>query len=312
MMIRISKRVADAVALGFPVVALESTIITHGMPYPINIETALAVEEIIERVGVVPATIAVLDGEICVGLSKIDIERIGSKEMTQSMMKLSRRDLPYALAAKKNGSTTVAATMICASRAGITIFVTGGIGGVHRGGESSLDISADLQELAHTNVGVVCAGAKAILDIGRTLEVLETLGVPVIGYGTDQFPAFYYSQSGFSVDAKMNSAQEVAELLHAKWMLELNGGVLIANPIPREDALNKDSIEEIISVALQEAHQHAISGKDITPFLLDRVVQHSAGASLKCNIALIKNNALVGAHIAKSYSELRLKNPFIT
>ena len=301
-MLAIAPHIAHALATNQPVVALESTIITHGMPYPSNIETALDVEDVVRAYGAIPATIAVIAGKICVGLSKDEIERIGTPDPRRPVIKLSRRDLPYAIATQKNGATTVAATMICAQKAGIQIFATGGIGGVHRQGESTLDISADLQELSQTNVGVVCSGAKAILDIGRTLEVLETLGVPVVGFQTDEFPAFYYRDSGYKVDFQLDTPEEIARLLNIKWQLGLNGGVLIANPVPEMDALLQADIEELITQALQEADRLKIKGKEITPYLLSKIAQNSGGLSLKCNIALIKDNARVAAKIAKALS----------
>ncbi len=299
-MIVIDPHVAHALASQQAVVALESTLISHGLPYPNNIETALEAEKIIASEGATPATIAVLDGQICIGLSIAQIERIGSPDFRKSIMKVSRRDLPYVMATKQNGATTVAATMICAQKAGIQIFATGGIGGVHRHGENTLDISADLQELSQTNIAVVCSGAKAILDIGRTLEVLETLGVPVVGFQTDKFPAFYYRDSGYQVDFQLDSPEEIARLLNTKWKLGLKGGVLIANPVPKNDALFRENIEELITKALQEADHLKIKGKEITPYLLNKIAKDSAGLSLKCNIALIKDNARVAALIAKA------------
>jgi pseudouridine-5'-phosphate glycosidase len=303
-MMKISPEVAEALSAHRPVVALESTIISHGMPHPSNVAMALEVEAIVREEGAIPATIAVLAGEICVGLNRAQIEAIGGPDARQNVMKLSRRDLPFAVAAKKDGATTVSATMICAERAGIRVFATGGIGGVHRHGEQTMDVSADLQELAQTSVAVVCAGAKAILDIGRTLEVLETLGVPVVGYMTSKFPAFYYADSGFGVDCELRSPGEVASLLKAKWDLGLRGGVLVANPVPEADALDHTYIEGVIAEALQEAQRMGITGKDTTPFLLAKVSERTKGLSLKCNIALVQNNARVAAQIARAYAEM--------
>ncbi len=284
-----------------PVVALESTIISHGMPYPQNVETALAVEEIIRQAGAIPATIAILDGRIKVGLEHDEIEQLAKAD---HVIKTSRRDFPYVVANKLNGATTVAGTMIVAAMAGISVFVTGGIGGVHRGACETMDISADLMELAQTNVAVVCAGAKSILDIGLTLEYLETQGVPVLGYQTEHFPAFYSRESGFYVNYKVHSAEEVARILAEKKALGLNGGTIIANPIPEEHALPGDEIEQAIRQALAEAEQNRISGKEVTPFLLAALGKITEGRSLAANIELIKNNARVGAQIAIELAKL--------
>ena len=265
------------------------------MPYPQNVETALALEAIIRAEGAVPATIAVIDRKICIGLDEDALERLGS---APEVAKVSRRDLPYLLSKGGLGATTVAATMICADLAGIRVFATGGVGGVHRDGEVSLDVSADLQELSRTNVAVVCAGVKSILDIGRTLEVLETLGVPVIGYGTDDFPAFYTRQSGFGVDYRLNTPTEVAALLQTKWALGLGGGVLIANPVPKANEMSDEIVTAAIEQALREARSQEIQGKDVTPYLLGRVKELTGGESLVANIALVKNNARVAAQIA--------------
>ncbi len=291
----ISADVVQAQKEGHPVVALESTIIAHGMPYPLNVQTAKEVEAIIRHHGAVPATVAILDGKIKVGLSDQELERIAQGD---SIEKVSRRDLPYVLAMRKDGATTVAATMICAHLAKIAIFVTGGIGGVHRDVEETMDISADLTELALTDVAVVCAGAKSILDIGRTLEYLETMGVPVVGYQTDEFPAFYSRSSGFSANFSLSSPQEVAQMLQAKWTLGLRGGAVIANPVPEEYALDMEYMRGIIDTAHQEARENHITGKRITPFLLARIEELTDGLSLKTNIALVKHNAEVGAKIA--------------
>lgn len=290
-----SQEVQEAIGSGKPIVALESTIISHGMPYPQNVQTAKEVEDIIRNNGAVPATIAILNGKIKIGLSHEDLEFLAK---SNDIEKASRRDLPYLLSQKKNGATTVAATMICAELAGIKVFVTGGIGGVHREAETTMDISADLQELAQTNVAVVCAGAKSILDIGLTLEYLETHGVPVVGYDTDILPAFYTRTSPFGVNFRLNTPQEVADMIKTKWDLGLNGGVVVANPIPEEDALEEKFITGIIEQALEEAKFNNISGKEVTPFLLSRVKELTEGVSLTANIALVKNNAQVGAKIA--------------
>ncbi|MGM9950882.1 MAG: pseudouridine-5'-phosphate glycosidase [Lysinibacillus sp.] len=290
-----SQEVMEAKEKGLPIVALESTIISHGMPYPQNVQTAREVEQIIREKGAVPATIALIDGQIKIGLSDEELEMFGN---AQGVAKASRRDMGYLLATKKLGATTVAATMICAELAGIELFVTGGIGGVHRGAETTMDISADLEELAMTNVAVVCAGAKSILDIGLTLEYLETKGVPVIGYGTDTLPAFYTRDSEFAVNFRADSPEEVADMMRAKWDLGLRGGAVIANPIPQEDAMEADFINGIIEKALVEAEEKEIAGKEVTPFLLGKVKELTAGKSLEANIALVKNNARIGAAIA--------------
>ena len=290
-----SQEVLEAKEKGLPIVALESTIISHGMPYPQNVQTAREVEQIIRDNGAVPATIALIDGQIKIGLSDEELEMFGNSE---GVAKASRRDLGYLLATKKIGATTVAATMICAELAGIELFVTGGIGGVHRGAEETMDISADLEELAMTNVAVVCAGAKSILDIGLTLEYLETKGVPVIGYGTDVLPAFYTRDSEFSVNFRADSAEEVASMMRAKWDLGLRGGAVIANPIPEAAAMDANFINGIIEKALVEAEEKGIKGKDVTPFLLGKVKELTEGKSLEANIALVKNNALIGTAIA--------------
>lgn len=294
-----SAEVQEAMATGKPIVALESTIISHGMPYPKNVKTAREVEQIIRDNGAVPATIALIDGEIKIGLSDDELEMFGN---SQGVAKASRRDLGYLLATKQLGATTVAATMICADLAGIRIFVTGGIGGVHRGAETTMDISADLEELAQTDVAVICAGAKSILDIGLTLEYLETKGVPVVGYGTDVLPAFYTRESEFSVNFKADNPETIAEMLRVKWDLGLRGGAVIANPIPEKDALQKEFIDEIIQNALKEANQLKIAGKDVTPFMLGKVKEMTEGKSLDANIALVKHNAVIGAQIAVAFT----------
>lgn len=290
-----SDEVLEAKKANKPIVALESTIISHGMPYPQNVETAKEVEDMIRKQGAVPATIAILDGKIKVGLSDDELEFLAQ---SKDIEKASRRDLPYLIAKKKNGATTVAATMICAELAGIEVFVTGGIGGVHREAEKTMDISADLQELAHTNVAVICAGAKSILDIGLTLEYLETYGVPVVGMQTDVLPAFYTRTSPFQVNYKVDSVSEAAELIRTKWELGLKGGVVIANPIPEADALDESFITDVIENALNEAKLNQITGKKVTPFLLGKVKELTEGKSLIANIALVKHNAKVGAGIA--------------
>ncbi|MCM3217370.1 pseudouridine-5'-phosphate glycosidase [Niallia taxi] len=290
-----SSEVLEAKKNNKAIVALESTIISHGMPYPQNVETAKEVEDIIRKNGAVPATIAIIDGKIKIGLSDDEIEFLAKSD---DIEKASRRDLPYLIANKKNGATTVAATMICAELAGIEVFVTGGIGGVHREAERTMDISADLQELAQTSVAVVCAGAKSILDIGLTLEYLETFGVPVVGYGTETLPAFYTRTSEFNVNFTVDEPQLAADMIRTKWELGLKGGVVIANPIPENDAMEESYITNIIETALNEAKESGISGKNVTPFLLSKVKELTEGTSLTANIALVKNNAEVGSRIA--------------
>ncbi|MBC3933030.1 pseudouridine-5'-phosphate glycosidase [Undibacterium curvum] len=290
-----SAEVQAAREAGKPVVALESTIISHGMPYPQNVQTAKEVEQIIRDHGAVPATIAIMNGKIHIGLSDAELELLGQ---SRDAIKVSRRDLPYVLSTGKLGATTVAATMICAELAGIKVFVTGGIGGVHRGAETSFDISADLQELAQTSVAVVCAGAKSILDLGLTLEYLETHGVPVVSVGQEAFPAFFTRDSGFRADFRLDTAQQQAAFLNTKWALGLEGGVVIANPVPEADAMPEAEIEAITRQALDEAAQQGIGGKAVTPFLLARIKELTAGRSLVTNIALVKNNAVCGAQLA--------------
>ncbi len=293
----ITPEVAEALRKGNPVVALESTIISHGMPYPKNVETALKVEAAVRSQGAVPATIAILNGRMKAGLSEAEVNYLGKEGL--KVTKTSRRDLPFIIAKKINGATTVASTMIIANLAGIRIFATGGIGGVHRGAESSMDISADLQELARTNVAVVSAGVKSILDLPRTLEYLETFGVPVIGYGTKEFPAFYTRQSGLEVDYRMDDPVSIAKALKIKWDLNLNGGVIIANPIPEAFQMAYADINEAIEQALQEADHLKIKGKEITPFLLSKVEELTTGKSLAANIELVLNNARLAAEVAK-------------
>ena len=298
-MISISETVKAALQNGSPVVALESTIISHGMPYPRNVETALRVEQTIRDAGAIPATCAIINGQLKAGLTTDEIEILGRSGL--SVTKASRRDLPYLISQKMHGATTVASTMIIAHKAGIRIFATGGIGGVHRGAATTMDISADLQELAHTPVAVVCAGVKSILDIGLTLEYLETYGVPVIGFGTDEFPAFYSRESGFGVDCRLDSPEEVAALLRAKWVVDQQGGVVIANPVPVAFSQNAEEMEDIIQQALLEARQKGIKGKAITPFLLARIEQLTGGESLQTNIELVCNNATLAAKISLHY-----------
>ncbi|QHE63638.1 pseudouridine-5-phosphate glycosidase [Rossellomorea vietnamensis] len=296
-----SEEVKEAKRKGMAIVALESTIISHGMPYPQNVKTAREVEDIIRSKGAVPATIAILNGRIKIGLSQEELEYLGQ---ATDVIKASRRDIPYILASGKDGATTVAATMICAELADIPVFVTGGIGGVHRNAEVTMDISADLEELAVSNVAVVCAGAKSILDIGLTLEYLETKGVPVLGYRTDSLPAFYTRSSPYSVNYKVETPEETAGILKAKWELGLKGGVVVANPIPEADAMDEQEMDHIIETALKEADSEGIKGKEATPFLLGKVKELTEGRSLTANIALVKHNAQIGADIAVRYAEL--------
>ena len=292
----ISPEVQEALAAGKPVVALESTIISHGMPYPQNVETALNVERIIRENGAVPATIAIIKGRLKAGLSADEIEYLGRKGY--DVTKASRRDLPVLAARGDDGATTVATTMIIASMAGIKVFATGGVGGVHRGAEVTMDISADLEELAQTPVLVVCAGAKSILDLGLTLEYLETKGVPVIGYGTDELPAFYTRKSGFGVDYRLDTPDEVAAAFRAKLTMELKGGMLVTNPIPEEYSMDPDVINKAIDDAVAEANAKGIRGKQTTPFLLAKIKDITGGDSLASNIRLVYNNAKLAAQIA--------------
>jgi pseudouridine-5'-phosphate glycosidase len=293
--LQFSPEVQAARAAGKPVVALESTIISHGMPYPQNVQTAREVEQLIRDAGAVPATIAIIDGRICIGLADDQLELLGQ---SKDAIKVSRRDLAYVLSQKKLGATTVAATMICAKLAGIEVFVTGGIGGVHRGAETSFDISADLQELAQTGVAVVCAGVKSILDIGLTLEYLETHGVPVVSVGQAAFPAFFTRDSGFKADFQLDTPEEQARFIRTKWQLGLEGGVVVSNPVPEASAMKNEEIDAIIAQALREADQQGVKGKLVTPFLLARIKELTGGRSLATNIALVKHNALVGARLA--------------
>lgn len=290
-----SPEVATARAAGKAIVALESTIISHGMPYPQNVAMANEVEQIIRDAGAVPATIAIMGGQICIGLSSDQLKLLAT---SPDAMKVSRRDLPYVLAQRRLGASTVAATMICARLAGIEVFVTGGLGGVHRGASDSFDISADLQELAQTSVAVVCAGVKSILDIGLTLEYLETHGVPVVSVGQRGFPAFFTRESGYQADFQIDSAAEQAAFIRTKWELGLAGGVVIGNPVPAGAAMPQQQIDTIIDTALADASAGGVTGKAITPFLLKRIVELSGGRSLATNIALVKHNALIGAQLA--------------
>lgn len=304
MNFRVSEEVAKALEENKPVIALESTIISHGMPYPQNVETAMKVESIIREHGCIPATVGIVDGVGVVGLSAGEIEEMGKRG--QSIPKVSRRDLPIVLAEKSWGATTVATTMIFAAKAGVEFFVTGGIGGVHRGAQETFDISADLEELGRTNVTVICAGAKAILDLKLTMEVLETKGVPVLGYQTENLPAFYSRDNGMGlkVDYALKNAEDAAKIVKAKRELGLNGGVLVTNPIPEEYAMPTDEINKAISEALAEMDAKGIHGKECTPFLLAKIADITEGKSLDSNIRLVFNNAAVGCEIAKEYCKL--------
>lgn len=299
----ISQEVKEALAEGRPVVALESTIISHGMPYPKNVETALKVESIIRECGAIPATIAIIEGRLVVGCSKEEIERLGKKGL--EVTKVSRRDIPFIVAKKADGATTVAATMYIARLAGVDVFATGGIGGVHRGAETTMDISADLDELQETSVMVVCAGAKSILDIGLTLECLETRGVAVVGYRTDDMPAFYTQKSGYKVDYRLDSPEEIAAAYYAKNAVGLKGGMLIANPIPDEYAMDSDYINKNIEEAVAECEKLGIHGKKTTPYLLDKIQKLTSGQSLEANIQLVYNNARLASAISVALSELK-------
>ena len=296
-----SDEVAGALATGRPLVALESTLIAHGMPWPQNVETALALEAEVRAQGAVPATIAILDGRLKAGLSREEIERLGRD---RGIAKVSRRDLPILVARRGSGATTVAATMIVAALAGIRVFATGGIGGVHRGAQATFDISADLQELARTSVAVVCAGAKSVLDLGLTLEYLETHGVPVIGYHSDRLPAFYSRDSGFGVDVRLDDPGEIARVMKAKSDLGLDGGLVVANPIPAQFELPREQIDAATKRALRDAEAEGIGGKAVTPFLLARINALTGGESLRSNIALVLNNARLAAQIAVAYAAL--------
>ena len=293
--------VKKALDEGKAVVALESTIISHGMPYPENVKMAKKVESIIRQEGAIPATIAIMDGKIKIGLTDKDLETLAKAEHVE---KVSRRDMASVLANHRLGATTVAATMICAHMAGIQFFVTGGIGGVHQGYEETMDVSADLEELARTNVTVICAGAKAILDLHRTMEYLETKGVPVVGYKTKKLPAFYTRETDIALQLSEDSPMGIATLIHTKNQLELHGGVLVVNPIPKKDSLPNEYINDIIQEAIKDAKKDGIEGKDLTPYLLANIVKKTNGLSLKANLALVYHNALVGAQIALAYQEL--------
>ncbi|MBK8610482.1 MAG: pseudouridine-5'-phosphate glycosidase [Chitinophagaceae bacterium] len=303
--LNIQPEVKEALENGKAVVALESTIIAHGMPYPKNVETALAVEEMVRANGAVPATIAIFNGKCQVGLTKDQLEHFGN---SKGVWKVSLRDMPFVISKNLFGATTVAATMRIASMAGIKVFVTGGIGGVHRGAESSMDISADLTEMAQTSVAVVSAGVKSILDIGLTLEYLETKGIPVISLGQDEFPSFYSSRSGFKSPLRLDTTEEIATLMDTKWKLGLTGSVLIANPIPPAYEIAAELMEIHIKKALEAAKANHISGKDITPFILQYIASHTQGESLEANIALVKNNAKLGAALAVDYAQLHRKH----
>ena len=301
MKVKLSTAVKTALKKGKPVVALESTIIAHGMPYPQNLAMARKVEQVIMDEGAVPATIAIIDGELRAGLSAQELE--GFAKNGPSIMKVSTRDIPYVVARSITGATTVASTMRLADMAGIAVFATGGMGGVHRGAERTFDISSDLSEFAPSNVAVVSAGAKAILDLALTLEVLETLGVPVVGYGTDEFPAFYSRSSGHKVPMRLDTPKDVAKLMRAKWLLGLKGGVVVANPIPAQAEILAEEIEPVILRALDAAKRTNIIGKDTTPYLLKAISDATQGRSLSANIALVENNARLAAAIAIAYSQ---------
>lgn len=302
MKVVLSPEVSAALSARKPVVALESTIIAHGMAYPANVETALAVEQVVRDHGAVPATIAVIGGKLKAGLSREEIERFGKDG--PGIMKVSVRDLPGVVSKKIDGATTVAATMRIAAMAGIPVFATGGMGGVHRGADETFDISADLTEMTQSNVALVTAGAKAILDLPLTLERLETDGVPVIGYGTGEFPAFYSRSSGLKTPMRADTPQEVAGMMRSKWDLGLRGAIVVANPIPAPDEIAASEIEPVIAAALREADARGIRGKDVTPFLLAEIVSATKGRSLQANIALVKNNARVAAEIARAFSAI--------
>ena len=293
----VAPEVRSALEQGRAIVALESTIITHGMPHPQNVATVREVEAVVRANGAVPATIAILGGRIKIGLSGEELDMLGT---TSDVMKLSRADLPYAVTAKRHGSTTVAATMICAHLAGVRVFATGGIGGVHQGVESTMDISADLDELARTPVAVVCAGAKAILDLPRTLEYLETRGVPVVGYQTDHFPAFWSRKSELPAPIRLDTPEAIADLIRAKEALGLGGGILVANPVPSSDEITAEEMKGFIDEAIAEAGRRGVVGKAVTPFLLSFLFESTGGRSLATNIALVKNNAALAARLAAS------------
>ena len=297
-MLALTAEVRDALAAGRPVVALESSIICHGMPYPDNVAMATEVEQIIRDGGAVPATIAILGGVPRVGLGRDELDLLASDP---GVTKASVRDIPLLVAAKRHGATTVAATMRLAALAGIRVFVTGGLGGVHQGGQLSMDVSADLVELGLTDVAVISAGVKSILDIGRTLEFLETQGVPVVGFGTDDFPSFYSASSDFRAPLRVDTVEELAAMMRAKWDLGIGGGISIANPVPVEEEMPREVMDGVIAQALAECGERGITGKDITPFLLGRIVEITEGASLRTNVALVFNNARLGAALAVAY-----------
>ncbi len=303
----LSEEVAAAIGANRAVVALESAILTHGMPHPRNVETALAVQADIAERGATPATIAILDGRIRVGLTADEIDRLG--RAGSRARKVSRRDVAFLIEDGGDGGTTVAATMLIADLAGIDVFATGGIGGVHRGGAASFDVSADLEELARSNVAVVCAGMKSILDVGLTLQYLETRGVPVIGYQTDVLPGFYSRETDFPVDYRLDSAAAVAEVMRIRRELSIGGGIVVANPIPAEDGMDRTEVEAAINRALADAIAQGIAGKDMTPYLLERLVDLTAGASLDANVALVRNNARLAADIARAYASDRSSEP---
>lgn len=294
--VEINPIIESALKRKTPIVALESTIVSHGMPYPQSVETAFKVEEIVRDNGAIPATIAIINGKFKIGLTKDEIEYFG--KAGEKIVKASRRDIPYLISKKVDGATTVASTMIAAEIVGIKVFATGGIGGVHRGASTSFDVSADLQELANTNVAVVCAGIKSILDLGLTLEYLETHGVPVLGYKTKELPAFYTQKSGFEVDYRLDSATEIAKFLQAKWDMNLKGGVVIANPVPVAHQIDYNIITKTIDKAILEAEMNKIKGKESTPFLLAKVKELTGGKSLDANIQLVYNNAKLAAEVA--------------
>ncbi len=300
--LKIDPAVQEALQNGRPVVALESTIISHGMPYPKNVETALAVEEVVRQNGAVPATIAIMNGKCHVGLTAEQLAYFGN---AKDVWKVSLRDMPFVISQQLYGATTVAATMRIAAMAGIKVFVTGGIGGVHRGAETSMDISADLTEMAQTSVAIVSAGVKSILDIGLTLEYLETKGIPVVTYGQDSFPSFYSSKSGYQSPLRLDSPVAIAAMLRTKWQLDLNGSVLIANPLPAAQEIAADVMEAQILKALDAARERNITGKEVTPFLLQYIARHTKGESLEANIALIRNNARLGAAIAVAFAAIK-------
>jgi len=297
--LELAPEVARALEHGIPVVALESSLLAHGLPHPLNLETARALEAIARAEGAVPATVGVVAGRIKIGLSGEDLGQFATRG---DVPKVSRRDLSYALATGGWGATTVAATLFAAAKAGIRVFATGGIGGVHRGWQSTLDVSADLRELARVSVAVVCAGAKSILDLGATLEVLESEGVPVVGFGTGEFPAFYARSSGLALEHRLDSAADVARLMHAKWGSGLEGAIVVANPVPEAEAIDPAVLERHIAAATAAAERRGISGKELTPFLLERIAEETGGASLRANVALLKSNARLAAAIACAYA----------